>query len=102
MPSLHPKALLAALLSLTPFLHAAATPRTVEPFDTQWRFLQSDAPQAEQPTFDDSAWLPIILPHDWSIAGPVDQKNPSGLGWGWWFGCRGLLLRLGLWWRAVT
>jgi beta-galactosidase len=78
MPTLHPKALLAALLSLTPFLPAAVTPRTVEPFDTQWRFLQSDAPQAEQPTFDDSAWLPIILPHDWSIAGPVDQKNPSG------------------------
>ena len=78
MPTLHPKVLLAALLSLTPFLQAAATPRTVEPFDTQWRFLQSEAPQAEQPTFDDSAWLPITLPHDWSIAGPVDQKNPSG------------------------
>jgi len=78
MPSLHPKALLAALLSVTPFLQAATTPRTVESFDTKWRFLQSDAPQAEQPAFDDSAWLPIILPHDWSIAGPVEQKNPSG------------------------
>src|SRR5579871_346324 len=78
MPSLHPKALLAALLSVTPFLQAATTPRTVESFDTKWRFLQSDAPQAEQAAFDDSAWLPVILPHDWSIAGPVDQKNPSG------------------------
>ena len=76
MPNLKSKTLL-ALLCLTPFLQAA-TPRTVEPFDTQWRFLQSDAPQAEQPAFDDSAWLSITLPHDWSIAGPVDQKNPSG------------------------
>jgi beta-galactosidase len=53
--------------------HAATTP-----FDTAWRFLKADAPGAEAPAFDDASWRSLNLPHDWSIEGPFDQKNPTG------------------------
>jgi beta-galactosidase len=36
-------------------------------FDSDWRFLRADAPGAEAPTFDDSKWRTLDLPHDWSI-----------------------------------
>jgi beta-galactosidase len=59
-------------------------------FDAGWRFLKSDAVGAEKPEFDDSAWRPVDVPHDWSIEGPFDEKNatggaggflPAGVGW---------------------
>ncbi len=52
-------------------------PRHIQPFDSDWRFLQSDAADAQSPTFDDSAWKPVTLPHDWAIAGPVEENAPS-------------------------
>jgi beta-galactosidase len=81
------------LFLLTPTLHAADTqsqPRQIQQLTTDWRFLQSDTPGAEAPIFDDSAWKPVTLPHDWSIAGPVEENAPSraaggffptGIGW---------------------
>jgi beta-galactosidase len=36
-------------------------------FDSDWRFLRADAPGAEAPGFDDSAWRLLDVPHDWSI-----------------------------------
>ncbi|HEX5399853.1 MAG TPA: glycoside hydrolase family 2 TIM barrel-domain containing protein [Verrucomicrobiae bacterium] len=36
-------------------------------FDANWRFLRADAPGAEAPGFDDSAWRVLDVPHDWSI-----------------------------------
>jgi beta-galactosidase len=83
--------ILLATLLVAPFL-AAAQPRSreIQQFTTNWRFLQSDAPNAQSPTFDDTAWKPVTLPHDWSIAGPVEENAPSraaggffptGIGW---------------------
>lgn len=84
---------LCSVLFAAPFALAAPNdsgPRTVEQFTTGWRFLQSDAPGAQAPSFDDSAWAPVILPHDWSVAGPVSEDAPSrgaggffptGIGW---------------------
>lgn len=76
------------------FLHAApATPqftRQITHFTDGWRFLQSDAPGAEEPRFPDTSWTTVNLPHDWSIAGPVKEDAPSrgaggffpnGVGW---------------------
>jgi len=87
--------LLAALVVLPSALYGAAAtsstePRKVEQFTTGWRFLQADAAGAEKPGFDDSAWVGVTLPHDWSIAGPVKEDAPSrgagafeptGIGW---------------------
>ncbi|TVV76610.1 glycoside hydrolase family 2 TIM barrel-domain containing protein [Sphingomonas solaris] len=36
-------------------------------FDTDWRFFLGDAAQAQNPTFDDTGWRKLDLPHDWSI-----------------------------------
>ncbi len=54
-----------------------------------WRFHMGEAVGAEQPVFDDSAWTPLRLPHDWAIDGPFDStQNPHtgalpifGTGW---------------------
>src|ERR1700755_2841113 len=73
--SLLPPALLISLL-----LHAApasAQPRQIQQLNTDWRFLQSDAPDAQSLAFDDSAWQTVTLPHDGSIAGPVKEDAPS-------------------------
>ena len=46
--------------------------------DRAWRFFKGDAPGAEQAGFEDASWRQVDVPHDWSIEGPYDQKNPSG------------------------
>lgn len=52
--------------------------RTIASFDRDWRFLKADAPAVEKNTFDDAAWSTVNVPHDWSIEGPFDAKNPTG------------------------
>jgi beta-galactosidase len=61
---------------------APSPARGVVDFDPDWKFLQRDEPHGEQPGLDDSSWRKLSVPHDWSIAGPVGQSNPSGLGGG--------------------
>ena len=61
----------------------APVARQVLDFDAHWKFLQKDAAGAEQPGFEDSTWTALSVPHDWSIAGPVAQSNPSGQGGGY-------------------
>jgi beta-galactosidase len=88
-------ALVAATLTLgSDAIFAASpsqsTPRTIQQFTAGWRFLQANPAGAQQPDFDDAAWRPVTLPHDWAITGPVDQNAPSraaggffpaGIGW---------------------
>jgi beta-galactosidase len=52
-------------------------------FDPAWRFLQSDASGANAPGFNDSTWSTVDVPHDWSIAGPFAQTNPTSGGGGY-------------------
>lgn len=52
--------------------------RVTAPFDTDWRFFKGDANGAERAGFDDEAWRKLDVPHDWSIEGPFDEKNPTG------------------------
>jgi len=56
--------------------------RTTSSFDHDWLFLKSDAEGAEKPDFDDSNWRRLDVPHDWSIEGPIDEKNTTGPGGG--------------------
>ncbi|HEV8370725.1 MAG TPA: hypothetical protein VGQ39_22435, partial [Pyrinomonadaceae bacterium] len=64
--------------------------RTTLSFDTGWLFFKGDTSGAENPSFNDSAWRKLDVPHDWSIEGPFDKDNPtrgsggflpSGVGW---------------------
>ena len=57
---------------------SAAATRVSTSFDSDWRFLKSDAPGAEKPDFDDASWRKLDVPHDWSIEGPFDKNNPTG------------------------
>ncbi len=77
---------------LTVFCVAAsfALGRESMPLDAEWRFHFGDAPGAQAADFDAAAWSPVELPHDWSIALPIDEKSPArggggffqnGIGW---------------------
>ncbi len=52
--------------------------RTRLSLDRGWRFHLGDLPGAEKPAFDDSSWRLLDLPHDWSIEGKIDHRNPTG------------------------
>jgi beta-galactosidase len=62
---------------------ASAQARRTLSFDNDWRFLKSNAANASQTDFDDSAWRKLNVPHDWSIEGPFDEKNLTGAGGGY-------------------
>lgn len=64
--------------------------RTRENFNDDWKFMLGDHPSASAGLFDDSGWRQLDLPHDWSIEGDFDVKNPAtpgggalpgGIGW---------------------
>lgn len=59
-------------------------------FDNSWKFFLGDIPEARSTDFKDEAWRSLDLPHDWSIEGKVNPKNPTagdggyfpaGIGW---------------------
>jgi len=47
-------------------------------FDYDWKFYLGDATTASTKDFNDANWRNLDLPHDWSIEGKVDSKNPMG------------------------
>jgi beta-galactosidase len=57
---------------------SSGDPRTRQCFDAGWAFTKGDPAGAERQSFDHSAWRSLDLPHDWSVEGPFDAKNPSG------------------------
>ena len=59
-------------------VHQGTAARQVMPFDANWRFFKGDAPDAEQPAFNDAAWRQLDVPHDWSIEGPFSRTNRTG------------------------
>lgn len=74
------------LLSGTAF----AQSRTRISFNKDWKFFLGDEPNAKSPAYNDLKWRKLTLPHDWSIEGKFDEKNPAkpeggglptGIGW---------------------
>ena len=60
-------------------LRAATPPRQRRTsFDDGWSFAKGDIPDAQSPQFTGGNWTPVILPHDWSIAGPFSETEPCG------------------------
>ena len=79
-----------ALVGAWASLSAPALARETVPLDAGWRFQLGDAPDAALPTFDDSGWRSVELPHDWSIEGKTSPSEasaggggffPTGVGW---------------------
>jgi beta-galactosidase len=47
-------------------------------FDEDWSFAKGDFSDAPSASFVESGWSKLNVPHDWSIAGPFSQNEPSG------------------------
>ena len=57
---------------------AGAAPIPKQSLDAGWTFKLSSAPDVAQLEADATTWQTVDLPHDWSIAGPIAQANPTG------------------------
>jgi beta-galactosidase len=55
-------------------LNAQEIKRPEQLFDYNWKFYSGDAAGAEKPSFNDSAWRDVDLPHDWSIEGLAQSE----------------------------
>jgi beta-galactosidase len=62
--------------------------RIITDFNDGWVFHRGETAGADAAAFDDRAWRPVTLPHDWSIEGPFDRRwasatgyLPGGIGW---------------------
>ncbi len=53
---------------------AMAQPRQEILLEKGWRFMRGDVPEAADPSFDDSGWQNVKVPHDWAIYGPFDKN----------------------------
>jgi beta-galactosidase len=51
--------------------------------DAGWKFSQTDTAGADKPSFNDSKWRTLNLPHDWSIENAFVQTAPTGGGGGY-------------------
>lgn len=46
--------------------------------DFDWKFALGNLSNAQAISYDDGNWRKLDLPHDWSIEGHIDRKNPTG------------------------
>jgi len=69
------------LLFLTSFSFKGNSQTTL--FDDSWKFQLGDVKGAESFSFNDKSWRSLDLPHDWSIEGKIDHKNPMGVAGGY-------------------
>ncbi len=51
-------------------------------FNDDWLFYLGESAEASEPTFDDSNWRKLNVPHDWSIEQPFSEIAPAGAGGG--------------------
>ncbi len=49
--------------------------RQVRSFDSDWRFCAGEINGADKPEYDDSSWLKVDVPHDWSIEGLAKSET---------------------------
>ena len=63
----------------------SAAPSLPDSFSSHWQFLRADEAQAASPSFDDSKWEPVTLPHTARIEALVSGKeNPQWQGICWY------------------
>jgi beta-galactosidase len=67
-----------ACMTSAPPARAKGEGRRTIAFDDGWRFEKTDADQAQDPAFDDSAWRYVELPHDWSIEDAPGAPKTTG------------------------
>lgn len=65
------------LIFLTSFLAVTIqliAQRTTFQIEKNWKFINSDVPEAKSSDFNDSKWQTVTVPHDWAIFGPFDRE----------------------------
>ncbi|MEQ1645147.1 MAG: sugar-binding domain-containing protein, partial [Pyrinomonadaceae bacterium] len=82
--------IIAFFIVFASILSTAGQGRVTKSFDNDWLFFKGDVAGSEKSDVADSAWRKLNVPHDWSIEGPFDAKNPTagsggflpaGVGW---------------------
>ena len=63
-----------SLVSLPMQAADSASPKLVLPADSGWKFTLGDPSGAVSPSFADTAWRTVDLPHDWSM----ERQPPDG------------------------
>ncbi len=62
------------ILFITALTSLAQQPR-VETLLEDWKFTRDDNPEFISPTYDDTRWQRVTVPHDWAIYGPFSWDN---------------------------
>ena len=83
------------LVAIIPAIFSCTQQRTNREinFNANWKFIRADVENAEQPSFDDSNWRTLDLPHDYSIEdlpakegvkqiGPFSEESEGGISTG--------------------
>ncbi len=60
---------------------AAQAQREMHTINDGWRFYKGDCPEAAQPTWDDSRWTTVHLPHTWNTDAYETKDYYQGKGW---------------------
>jgi beta-galactosidase len=78
--------LLLATLAVVPVAPAYSAPevRQQSSLDAGWRFLRSDAANAQTPAFNDSSWSAVSVPHTWNAQDGQDGGSNYYRGIGWY------------------
>ena len=68
--------------------YSQSTAREKSSFDLGWKFHLGDLSAAKEPSFSDTSWRSIDVPHDWSIEADFNSQYasctaylPGGFGW---------------------
>ena len=65
-----------SLMGIVGFLSSvSAQVRTEFLLEKGWKFTREDNSESVQPSFDDSQWQSVTVPHDWAIYGPFSIHN---------------------------
>jgi len=84
----HPYGLFSVGLLLCVYVQAQV--RSIIDFNQEWRFFLGNDSLAINPSFNDSHWRTLTLPHDWSIEANFSKDYPAtnqggalpgGIGW---------------------
>jgi len=65
----------ALIATLTSGYSGAGETRQIQSFDSDWRFCAGKINGAERPEYNDSSWLKVNVPHDWSIEGHFKSET---------------------------
>jgi beta-galactosidase len=49
--------------------------------NNNWKFILQDTPEAQNPTYNDTKWQSVNVPHDWSVEGRLSPTLASCTGW---------------------